>query len=159
MSADPIAVNPELYRVIFENERVRILEYRDEPGDRTQPHHHPDSVLYPLTSFRRRISANGQQVEVALTVGQVRWGRRPGTCGGEHRRYRNPRTVHRTEGTTTDPNADSTRPQHTLIPHAASEALHRKEITPHGFASANGRSREQPEADTGDIHRAVELGG
>ncbi|MEU0501349.1 cytoplasmic protein [Nocardia sp. NPDC005998] len=73
MSADPIAVNPELYRVIFENERVRVLEYRDEPGDRTQPHHHPDSVLYPLTSFRRRISANGQQVEVALTVGQVRW--------------------------------------------------------------------------------------
>ncbi|MFE9581822.1 cytoplasmic protein [Nocardia sp. NPDC006044] len=73
MSTDPTVVNPDLYRVIFENERVRVLEYRDRPGDRTQPHDHPDSVLYPLTSFRRRITANGQQVEVALTQGQVRW--------------------------------------------------------------------------------------
>ncbi|WP_223885666.1 cupin domain-containing protein [Nocardia colli] len=59
--------------MIFENERVRVLEYRDRPGDRTQPHNHPDSVLYPLNSFRRRITANGQQVEVALAQGQVRW--------------------------------------------------------------------------------------
>lgn len=73
MSTDPAVVNPDLYRVIFENERVRVLEYRDQPGDRTQPHDHPDSVLYPLTSFRRRITANGRQVEVALTQGQVRW--------------------------------------------------------------------------------------
>lgn len=73
MSTDPIVVSPELYRVIFENDRVRVLEYRDKPGDRTRPHDHPDSVLYPLTSFRRRITAGGNQVEVELTAGQVRW--------------------------------------------------------------------------------------
>ncbi|GAB3206000.1 cytoplasmic protein [Nocardia tengchongensis] len=73
MSTDPAVVNPDLYRVIFENDRVRVLEYRDRPGDRTAPHHHPDSVLYPLNSFRRRITANSEQVEVALTAGQVRW--------------------------------------------------------------------------------------
>ncbi|GAA2499090.1 cupin domain-containing protein [Nocardia seriolae] len=73
MSTDPAVVNPDLYRVIFENDRVRVLEYRDRPGDRTSPHSHPDSVLYPLNSFHRRISANGEQVEVSLTAGQVRW--------------------------------------------------------------------------------------
>ncbi|MGW4366417.1 cupin domain-containing protein [Nocardia takedensis] len=73
MCIDPIAVNPDLYRVIFENDRVRVLEYRDKPGDRTLPHTHPDSVLYPLASFRRRISSGGQQVEVELTAGQIRW--------------------------------------------------------------------------------------
>ncbi|WP_433594240.1 cytoplasmic protein [Nocardia sp. CA-145437] len=73
MSTDPAVVNPDLYRVVFENERVRVLEYRDKPGDRTSPHRHPDSVLYPLNSFRRRITANGEQVEVELTAGQVRW--------------------------------------------------------------------------------------
>ncbi|MFC9435241.1 cytoplasmic protein [Nocardia sp. NPDC057030] len=73
MSTDPAVINPDLYRVIFENERVRVLEYRDRSGDRTQPHDHPDSVLYPLTSFRRRITADGRQVEAALTQGQVRW--------------------------------------------------------------------------------------
>lgn len=73
MSIDPTVVDPGLYRVVFENDRVRVLEYRDKPGDRTHPHHHPDSVLYPLNSFRRRISSGGQQVEVELTAGQVRW--------------------------------------------------------------------------------------
>lgn len=73
MCTDPTVVDPDLYRVIFENERVRVLEYRDRPGDRTHPHTHPDSILYPLTSFRRRISSGGQQVEVELTEGQIRW--------------------------------------------------------------------------------------
>jgi len=65
--------NPELYRVIFENERVRVLEYRDRPGDRTTPHAHPDSVMYTLTSFSRRLTADGRQVDVELPAGQVRW--------------------------------------------------------------------------------------
>lgn len=73
MSTDPVLVSPELYRVIFENDRVRVLEYRDKPGDRTRPHDHPDSVMYPLASFRRRITSGGRQVEVELTAGQVRW--------------------------------------------------------------------------------------
>jgi hypothetical protein len=45
--------NPDHYKVVFENERVRVLEYSDQPGDSTTPHEHPDSVMYTLTSFRR----------------------------------------------------------------------------------------------------------
>ena len=30
--------NPGLYSVLFENDRVRVLEYRDEPGDSAQEH-------------------------------------------------------------------------------------------------------------------------
>ena len=70
---DPTSTDPELYKVIFENDRVRVLEYRDQPGDRTAPHRHPDSVMYTLTSFRRRIASGDQQVEVELPAGQVRW--------------------------------------------------------------------------------------
>lgn len=39
--ADPVSTDPELYHVVFENERVRVLEYLDQPGDATQPHSHP----------------------------------------------------------------------------------------------------------------------
>ena len=35
---DPVRTNPGHYRVILENERVRVLEYRDSPGDKTTPH-------------------------------------------------------------------------------------------------------------------------
>lgn len=59
--------------MVFENERVRVLEYRDGPGDRTHPHVHPDTVMYTLASFTRRLSAGGRQVEVELPAGQVRW--------------------------------------------------------------------------------------
>jgi len=70
---DPAVTNPDLYTVIFENERVRVLEYRDEPGDRTAPHRHPDSVMFTLSSFSRRITAGGREVRVDLEAGQVRW--------------------------------------------------------------------------------------
>ena len=39
--ADPTSTDPDKYKVIFENERVRVLEYRDEPGEATRPHVHP----------------------------------------------------------------------------------------------------------------------
>jgi hypothetical protein len=70
---DPTEVSPELYRTVFENERVRILKYVDRPGDRTKPHAHPDSVMVTLSSFRRRISQGGRSVEVELGAGEVRW--------------------------------------------------------------------------------------
>ncbi|MDI1463049.1 cytoplasmic protein [Catellatospora sp. KI3] len=70
---DPVVTDPECYTVIFENDRVRVLEYRDRPGDRTHPHRHPDSVMYTLSAFRRRVSSGGREVEVELPAGQVRW--------------------------------------------------------------------------------------
>ncbi len=70
---DPTVTDPELYRVLFENERVRVLEYRDQPGDRTHPHRHPDSVMYTLSSFARRVASGDSTVEISLDAGQVRW--------------------------------------------------------------------------------------
>ncbi|GIH03938.1 hypothetical protein Rhe02_20050 [Rhizocola hellebori] len=70
---DPTITDPELYRVVFENDRVRVLEYRDTPGDKTHPHRHPDSVMYTLSSFQRRVSSGDRFVDVDLTPGQVRW--------------------------------------------------------------------------------------
>lgn len=73
MGQDPVVTNPSLYRVVFENERVRVLEYLDRPGDRTVEHSHPDSVMITLSSFRRRLSGNGREVDVELPAGASRW--------------------------------------------------------------------------------------
>jgi hypothetical protein len=70
---DPATTDPEHYSVIFENDRVRVLEYHDLPGQGTHVHQHPDSVMVTLASFRRRISAGGRQVEVDLQAGKARW--------------------------------------------------------------------------------------
>ena len=72
--SDPTHTDPDKYKVLFENERVRVLEYRDEPGDQTSPHEHPDSVMYTLCNFDRRlIGAAGESRDVTLERGEVRW--------------------------------------------------------------------------------------
>ena len=73
MSLDPAVSNPDHYKVVFENDRVRVLEYRDEPGAQTTPHRHPDSVMYTLTSFRRRLVSGGEEREVEIAAGTAGW--------------------------------------------------------------------------------------
>lgn len=73
MSLDPVLTNADHYKVVFENDRVRVLEYTDHPGDVTTPHQHPDSVMYTLTSFRRRLVSGDVQQEVELEAGTVGW--------------------------------------------------------------------------------------
>jgi beta-alanine degradation protein BauB len=70
---DPVITNPDHYRVVMENDRVRVLEYRDRPGDRTTSHEHPDSVMVTVSSFRRRLIGGGSEVDVELAAGVTRW--------------------------------------------------------------------------------------
>lgn len=71
--ADPTVTDPDKYTVVFENDRVRVLQYRDEPGGKTKPHDHPDSVMITLSTFRRRLVDGEQSRDVELEHGQVRW--------------------------------------------------------------------------------------
>ncbi len=71
---DPTTTDPDKYKVIFENDRMRVLEYRDEPGQKTSPHEHPDSLMYTLSGFQRRLlGGSGESRDVALEPGAVRW--------------------------------------------------------------------------------------
>ena len=72
--ADPTVTDPDKYKLVFENELVRVLEYRDLPGQKTSPHDHPNSVMRTLSSFKRRlINADGKYVDVDLPEGMTRW--------------------------------------------------------------------------------------
>jgi len=70
---DPVVTDPDKYRVVFENDRVRVLEYVDSPGARTSPHAHPDSVMVTLSSFRRRLHHDGGTREVEIPAGLATW--------------------------------------------------------------------------------------
>jgi hypothetical protein len=74
VTLDPTVTNPEHYSVVFENDRVRVLEYTDHPGDKTTPHEHPDSVIIALSTFQRRMySTDDEPHDVTLTAGKVGW--------------------------------------------------------------------------------------
>lgn len=73
MTLDPTVTNPQHYTTVFENEHVRVLEYRDSPGDVTEPHDHPDSVMYTLSAFSRRLHRDGEHRDVEMPAGRTGW--------------------------------------------------------------------------------------
>jgi hypothetical protein len=73
MSDDPTCTDPDKYSVVFENDRVRVLEYRDTPGAKTRPHRHPDSVMCVLSAFERRLHHDAGPRDVVMKPGQVHW--------------------------------------------------------------------------------------
>jgi beta-alanine degradation protein BauB len=75
-SRDPVITDGDKYKVILENDRVRVLEYRDSPGQRTSPHHHPDYVLCALGTFKRKfVLSDGREAVRDVRTGEVVWGK------------------------------------------------------------------------------------
>jgi quercetin dioxygenase-like cupin family protein len=70
---DPTVSNAEFYRTLWENDDVRVLEYKDQPGEETTPHEHPNTVMITLTGFDRQLSSGEQHREVTLPAGEALW--------------------------------------------------------------------------------------
>ena len=71
-STDPIVTDGDTYSVILENERVRVLRYRDKPGQKTNQHAHPDYVMSASSSFKRRQHfPDGRTRDVDVKAGDV----------------------------------------------------------------------------------------
>ena len=67
MPGDAVSVAPDLYKVLFENDRVRVLETRYGPGVKSEMHSHPDLVVVALTPLKARFTlGDGQTVDMEL---------------------------------------------------------------------------------------------
>lgn len=73
MHQDPTVTDSDKYKVVFENDKVRVLEYKDKPGDKTNLHHHPNSVMYFLSSFKRQLAVNGKTAIIDGKQGTTAW--------------------------------------------------------------------------------------
>ena len=60
---DPVKVAPGIYKVILENDHVRVLEVTLKPGEKVPMHSHPASVVLHENS---RLGKNCLSVEVCL---------------------------------------------------------------------------------------------
>ena len=71
---DALQVAPNVYKVVFENERVRVLGFVTEPGQKWPLHAHPDSVAVSLSDYSVRNIIPGQlPTERQSKLGDVRW--------------------------------------------------------------------------------------
>lgn len=74
LAQDPTQTDGDKYTVRLENECVRVLEYRDEPGDKTKQHEHPAFVLYALSSFERALTLpDGKVLRRQFNAGDIAW--------------------------------------------------------------------------------------
>ena len=55
-SQDPVRVAPKNVKVVFENNRVRVLEVRIKPGEKIPMHSHPPHLIYTLSEFKGKYS-------------------------------------------------------------------------------------------------------
>ena len=71
---DAVQTDGDKYKVIFENECVRVLDYKDQPGQTTRQHKHPAFVLYALGPFKRSITLpDGKVLQRQFKDGDVMW--------------------------------------------------------------------------------------
>jgi len=74
LAEDPPKADSDNYKVLLENDRVRVLEFRDQPGDKEDMHSHPDYVVYVVSDFKRKFTGpDGKTNEAEGKAGQVLW--------------------------------------------------------------------------------------
>jgi quercetin dioxygenase-like cupin family protein len=69
---DPVSVDPKHYTVELENDRVRVVRIRYGPGEKSEMHSHPESVIVFMTDAAARFSyPDGSSEEITGTAGQI----------------------------------------------------------------------------------------
>jgi hypothetical protein len=75
LAQDAVTADPRSFRVVLENDRVRVLEYRSGPGLGVcgqGMHYHPERVTVTLTDAKVRLThAQGAAVIRDIAAGQV----------------------------------------------------------------------------------------
>jgi quercetin dioxygenase-like cupin family protein len=72
---DALKAAPGAYRLLMENERVRVMEVRLKPGQKAPMHNHPDDhVVYVKNNARFKLSSpDGKDSVIDLKAGEALW--------------------------------------------------------------------------------------
>jgi quercetin dioxygenase-like cupin family protein len=71
---DPLQVAPTMYKLLFENNRTRVMEVTFKAGEKIAKHSHPDHMVYVVEGGKLKISKpDGTSGDNDLKQGQVVW--------------------------------------------------------------------------------------
>ena len=71
---DPVKQSPDKYKVVLNNDKVRVLDLRLKPGDKSPMHSHPNRLSYIFSGSTVKItSKDGKTTEVKTKAGQWVW--------------------------------------------------------------------------------------
>ncbi len=71
---DAVSTQPDNNKVLFENDRVRVIEVKFGPGTPLKTHSHPAHVVYMVEGGKAKFTtADGKVTEAEMQPGTVRW--------------------------------------------------------------------------------------
>ncbi len=71
---DPVEVSPNNYKILLENDQVRVLEMTLRAGEKDEVHSHPAETVYFIKGGKAKIHLpDGQSVDAELPDGHVMW--------------------------------------------------------------------------------------
>lgn len=81
---DPVKLSPQYYKVLIDNDEMRVLDFHFKPGDKEPMHSHPRGFVYALTDAKIKVSLpDGKTEEIVIKAGEARW-REPVTHAAEN---------------------------------------------------------------------------
>ena len=74
-AVDALIASPDNFRLVFENDRVRVLEYSLLPGQRDHRHTHPRRVAHVIAGGTLRVHfPDGRHMDFEEKAGDTSWG-------------------------------------------------------------------------------------
>jgi beta-alanine degradation protein BauB len=71
---DPVKLSPQYYKVLLDNDQVRVLEYRLKPGEKEVMHSHPAGIIYGFNDSKTKTTLlDGKVTESTGKAGDVFW--------------------------------------------------------------------------------------
>lgn len=68
---DPMVVGPAIYKLLLENDRVRVMEVRFQPGEKIGSHTHPDHVVVVTSAGKLAVTNSEGTQELDAKVGDT----------------------------------------------------------------------------------------
>ena len=71
---DVSKVNPKNYKVVIDNEKVRVLDNFSNPGEKTAMHSHPDYLIYVIEGGTvKSTTKDGKSTTIVFKKGETLW--------------------------------------------------------------------------------------
>ena len=71
---DPVTLSPQYYKVLIDNDEVRLVEFHLTPGAKEPTHSHARGFVYALEDAKLRITfPDGRSEDISVKAGESRW--------------------------------------------------------------------------------------
>jgi beta-alanine degradation protein BauB len=72
LTKDPVKLAAGVYKVLLDNDRVRVLDVTLKPGEKSPEHTHPDMLIYAIQDGRVKFTyPDGRTESVELEAGET----------------------------------------------------------------------------------------